>query len=143
MPPKKILVVDDEDDIREIASISLDLTQGWELRTASSGAEAIEIARDFEPDAILLDVMMPVMDGPSTLRMLPPHIAVIFLTAKVQAADKHRFMQLGVRGIIAKPFDPLTLANQVAEMMQWGAESVEPRDESSDGGLDAQNPLAD
>jgi len=121
---RKILVVDDEDDIREIASISLDLTQGWELQTASCGLEALDIAAEFQPDAILLDVMMPAMDGASTLRLLQQNestreIPVIFLTAKVQAADKYRFMQLGVRAIIAKPFDPLALATQVADALGW------------------------
>ena len=121
---RKILVVDDEDDIREIASISLDLTQGWELQTESYGLEALDIAAEFQPDAILLDVMMPAMDGASTLRLLQQNestreIPVIFLTAKVQAADKYRFMQLGVRAIIAKPFDPLALATQVADALGW------------------------
>jgi CheY-like chemotaxis protein len=123
--PRRILVVDDEDHIREIAAISLELTQQWEIATAGSGAEALRIAPQLQPDAILLDVMMPEMDGPTTFRMLQndpatKDIPVIFLTAKVQAADRRRFMALGVRSMIAKPFDPLTLASQVAEVLEWG-----------------------
>jgi len=118
MPPKRILVVDDEDDIREIATVSLELTESWDVRTAASGAEALRIAPEFRPDAILLDVMMPEMDGPTTFRRLQEDpstrdIPVVLLTAKVQAADRQRFLQLGVRGMIAKPFDPLTLGQQV------------------------------
>lgn len=125
MQPKRILVVDDEDHIREIAAISLELTQQWEVSTADSGAEALRVATRFQPDAILLDVMMPEMDGPTTLLHLredpaTKDIPVIFLTAKVQAADRRRFMALGVRSMIAKPFDPLTLATQVAEVLEWG-----------------------
>ena len=124
MQPKKILVVDDEDHIREIASVSLELTQQWEISTAASGAEALRVATELRPDAILLDVMMPEMDGPTTFRMLQNDpstrdIPVIFLTAKVQAADRRRFLDLGVRSMIAKPFDPLRLATDVAAALQW------------------------
>jgi CheY-like chemotaxis protein len=123
--PKRILIVDDEDHIREVAAISLELTQQWEVSTVDSGAEALRVAPKLQPDAILLDVMMPEMDGPTTFRMLQndpatKDIPVIFLTAKVQAADRRRFMALGVRSMIAKPFDPLTLATQVAEVLEWG-----------------------
>jgi len=123
--PKKILVVDDEDHIREIASVSLELTKGWEVSMAGSGADALRIAPGLQPDAILLDVMMPEMDGPTTFRRLQDdpstrHIPVIFLTAKVQAADRRRFTELGVRSMIAKPFDPLRLATDVAAALQWG-----------------------
>ncbi|HEY2324790.1 MAG TPA: response regulator [Thermoanaerobaculia bacterium] len=124
MQPKKILVVDDEDHIREIASVSLELTEGWEISMAGSGAEALRIAPRLQPDAILLDVMMPEMDGPTTFRHLQSDpstrdIPVIFLTAKVQAADRRRFTELGVRTMIAKPFDPLRLAKDVAAALQW------------------------
>jgi CheY-like chemotaxis protein len=122
--PKRILVVDDEDHIREIASLSLDLTQGWTIHTASCGREALQAAVQQRPDAILLDVMMPEMDGPTTLRQLKANeqtrsIPVIFLTAKVQSADRRRFLELGVDGIIAKPFDPMTLGNEVAATLHW------------------------
>jgi CheY-like chemotaxis protein len=122
MPPKQILVIDDENDIREVARLSLELTESWTVFTANGGAAGTAFALSAEPDAILLDVMMPDMDGPSTLRVLQQQgttIPVIFLTAKVQAADRQKFMQLGVRGIISKPFDPLTLGQQIREMLAW------------------------
>jgi len=122
--PKKILVVDDEDHIREIASVSLELTMGWKVLMAGSGADALGIAPLFQPDAILLDVMMPEMDGRTTFLRLQDDpstrgIPVIFLTAKVQAADRRRFTELGVRSMIAKPFDPLRLATDVAAALEW------------------------
>jgi CheY-like chemotaxis protein len=125
MPRKHLLlVVDDEDDIREVAGLSLDLTEGWTILTANSGASGIAIAASSHPDAILLDVMMPDWDGPRTLRALQElnvteSIPVIFLTAKVQESDRQKFMQMGVRGIIAKPFDPLTLGQQIKNLLSW------------------------
>src|ERR1700737_2201665 len=114
MPHKHLLIIDDEDHIREVASLSLEMTQGWTVTQADSGAAGVNVAMSEQPDAILLDVMMPDLDGPSTLLLLQAYeetrnIPVIFLTAKVQAADRRRFLDLGVQGIIAKPFDPLTL----------------------------------
>jgi len=119
-----LLVVDDEDDIREVAGLSLDLTEGWTILTAKGGAAGMELAASSHPDAILLDVMMPDWDGPTTLRALQGRdatesIPVIFLTAKVQESDRQRFMQMGVRGIIAKPFDPLTLGQQIKTLLSW------------------------
>lgn len=124
MPPRQILVIDDENDIREVIRLSLQLTENWTISSANGGAAGTVLALTSEPDAILLDVMMPDMDGPSTLRVLQQQgvtktIPVIFLTAKVQPADRQKFMQLGVRGIISKPFDPLTLGQQVKEMLAW------------------------
>jgi Response regulators consisting of a CheY-like receiver domain and a winged-helix DNA-binding domain len=124
MLPKRLLVIDDEVDIREIAGLSLQLTEGWTVTAVSGGASGAALALSMEPDAILLDVMMPDMDGPSTLRALQQQratksIPVIFLTAKVQAADRQKFMELGVRGIISKPFDPLTLGHQIKDMLSW------------------------
>ena len=124
MSHKQLLVIDDEDDIREVASLSLELTEGWTVTTASGGSTGTALAQSLEPDAILLDVMMPDMDGPSTLRALQQlaatkSIPVIFLTAKVQSADRERFMLLGVRGVIAKPFDPLTLGQQIKDVLSW------------------------
>src|SRR5436305_10757207 len=121
---KRGLVIDDEDDIREIAEATLELTEDWEVLTAESGACGINTARSARPDAILLDVMMPDMDGPATFAALQrdpatSDIPVIFLTAKVQAADRRRFKELGVRGVIAKPFDPLALGRQVCEIAEW------------------------
>jgi DNA-binding response OmpR family regulator len=122
MPPKEILVIDDENDIQEVARLSLQLTENWTVRSANGGAAGALLALSSEPDAILLDVMMPDMDGPSTLRVLREQgstIPVIFLTAKVQLADREKYMQLGVRGIISKPFDPLTLGQQIRAMLAW------------------------
>lgn len=121
---KTVLLVDDEDDIREVAQMSLEMTAGWKIESANNGAAGIEKALEVSPDAILLDVMMPDMDGPSTflkMREIPAlsNTPVILLTAKVQAADKERFKEIGVSGVIAKPFDPMSLANQVNEILQW------------------------
>ena len=122
MSQKHILLVDDEDDIREVAGISLEAVGGWQVSRASSGAEGIATALAERPDAILLDVMMPGIDGPTTFKRLQDDpqtrdIPVIFLTAKVQAADQHRFEELGVAGILTKPFDPMALSDQVAEIL--------------------------
>jgi len=124
MPPRQILIIDDENDIREVVRLSLQLTENWTVSGANGGAAGTALALTSDPDAILLDVMMPDMDGPSTLRVLQQNgvtktIPVIFLTAKVQAADRQKFMQLGVRGVISKPFDPLTLGQQIREMLEW------------------------
>ena len=118
MTAKRILLIDDEDDIREVAKLSLEITSGWEVFIASSGAEGLAIAEDQQPDVILLDVMMPGMDGPTTLQKLQEnpaiqHIPVIFLTAKVQSAEQRRYAQLGVNAVLTKPFDPLMLAEQI------------------------------
>lgn len=119
-----VLVVDDEDDIREVAATTLELVGGFDVATAASGEEALRRARDLQPDAIVLDVMMPLMDGPTTLSHLrsaeeTASIPVVFLTAKVQPHDRARFAQLGVMGFIAKPFDPMTLANDLREVLGW------------------------
>jgi CheY-like chemotaxis protein len=124
MALKHILVIDDEDDIREVAQVSLEMMVNWGVVTARSGQEGLAKAETEQPDAILLDVMMPDMDGPTTFQQLQQtpmlcHIPVILMTAKVQASDQRRFANLGVKGVIAKPFDPLTLAARVAETLGW------------------------
>jgi len=129
MQLKRVLVIDDEEDIRDVAGVTLELTRGWEILTTDCGARGIESARVFRPDAILLDVMMPDMDGPATFRALQNRddtrrIPVIFLTAKVQPADLQKFTQLGVRGVIGKPFDPLKLAAQIGELLEWKDEAA-------------------
>ena len=125
MEQKRVLVVDDEDHIREVAGVSLEAIGGWRVIAASSGLEAIEKAADERPDAILLDVMMPGMDGPTTFERLQGddvtrEIPVILLTAKVQAADRCRFDDLGVAAVLSKPFDPMTLPDQVSGVLGWG-----------------------
>ena len=122
MSQKHILLVDDEDDIREVAGISLEAVGGWRVSCASSGAEGIAKALAERPDAILLDVMMPGIDGPTTFKRLQGDpqtrgIPVILLTAKAQAADRNSFEALGVAGILTKPFDPMALSAQVAEIL--------------------------
>ncbi|MDP9038027.1 MAG: response regulator [Acidobacteriota bacterium] len=123
---RRILIIDDEDDIREVAALSLEAIAGWEVITASSGAAGIRAAAssDRSPDAILMDVMMPGMDGPSTFRLMQQdpaisHIPVLLLTAKVQGVDQRRFAGLGVAAVLFKPFDPLTLASQIADVLGW------------------------
>lgn len=121
---RRILIIDDEDDIREVAALSLEATAGWEVLTAGSGAEGMAIATAEQPDAILMDVMMPGVDGPTTFRNMQQdpiiaHIPVLLLTAKVQGVDQRRFASLGVAAILFKPFDPLTLAGQISEALGW------------------------
>ena len=121
---KRILVIDDENDIREVVQLSLASLAGWETLTAASGREGLARAADEQPDAILLDVMMPDMDGPTAFRKLQAEastrsIPVIFLTAKVQAPDRRRLAELGVAAVIAKPFDPLRLPEEIASALGW------------------------
>jgi CheY-like chemotaxis protein len=121
---RKILIIDDEDDIREVAALSLESVAGWEIVTANSGAQGIARAAEHHPDAILLDVMMPGMDGPTTFRELQKNpstasIPVLLLTAKVQATDQKRFADLGVKSVLFKPFDPMTLSDQIAGVLGW------------------------
>jgi CheY-like chemotaxis protein len=121
---RKILIIDDEDDIREVAALSLESVAGWDIVTANSGAQGIARAAEHHPDAILLDVMMPGMDGPTTFRELRKNpstasIPVLLLTAKVQATDQKRFADLGVSAVLTKPFDPMTLSKQIAGVLGW------------------------
>ena len=124
MLPKRILIIDDEDDIREIASMAFETADDpFEVSTARSGGEGIARAELERPDLILLDVMMPELDGPATLGRLrggsAHKVPVIFLTAKVQSAELKQLADHGALGIIAKPFDPLTLPLQVASLAGW------------------------
>ena len=121
---RRILIINDEDDIREVAALSLEATAGWEIVAASSGAEGIRAAAEHKPDAILMDVMMPGMDGPTTFRQMQQNpaisrIPVLLLTAKVQGVDQRRFADLGVAGVLFKPFDPMTLAQQISHALGW------------------------
>lgn len=121
---KRILIVDDEEHIREVAAATLEMLGGWEVLTADCGSQAIAVAVAEQPDAIILDVMMPDMDGPAAFRHLQAepttsHIPVILLTAKVQADDLSRFGDLGVKAVLAKPFDPIMLPTEVAKALGW------------------------
>jgi CheY-like chemotaxis protein len=122
MTTKRILIIDDEDDIREVTQVCLELSEEWEVLTAESGREGLAKAAAEQPDAILLDVMMPDMDGLTTFQRLranpaTQNIPVILLTAKTQPAEQRRFTQLEVAAIITKPYDPLYLAEQVARAL--------------------------
>jgi CheY-like chemotaxis protein len=124
METKCILVIDNEEYIQEVAKVCLETVAGWKVLTASSGKEGIKKAETLQPDAILLDVMMPEMDGITTFEKLQANpatveIPVILLTAKIQTADRRRYAQMGVKDAIAKPFNPLELANQVASALGW------------------------
>lgn len=122
-----ILHVDDEPDIREVAAFSLDLDPDLSLTSADSGEAALGLLEGgLRPDVILLDVMMPRLDGPGTLarlRQLPglERTPVIFMTARVQASERDRYIELGAIGVITKPFDPMTLAGQVRDLLAGSA----------------------
>ena len=121
---RRVLLIDDEELIREVAEISLAKVGGWDVITASSGEEGLGKASAEQPDAILLDVMMPGLDGPATLERLKADpatsgIPVVFLTAKVRQTEQQQWTDLGVAGILLKPFDPMLLASQVAELLGW------------------------
>jgi CheY-like chemotaxis protein len=114
----KILYVDDEADIRDVAQMSLELDPEFDVRTCSSGRQAVSLAAEWMPDLILLDVMMPEMDGPTTLQALRDQpatadVPVVFITAKSQATEVEGLLRTGAKGVIAKPFDPMALAASV------------------------------
>ena len=122
--PGRILIVDDEDDIRAIAQLSLESVGGWEVHAVSSGRDALQAAAEQSFDAVLLDVMMPELDGPSTLAALREaghidEVPVVFLTAKTQAAEQAELRAMGAVGVLAKPFDPMTLGDDLAAVLGW------------------------
>ena len=120
----KILYVEDDVDIQAVAKMALEIVGGFEVLTCNSGQEALDAAEaGFEPDLLLLDVMMPGMDGPTTLaglRQLAQMAStpVVFMTAKVQSAEVAHYTSLGALGVIAKPFDPMQLADQIRQLWQ-------------------------
>jgi CheY-like chemotaxis protein len=119
----RLLHVEDEPDIREIVELALGLDAAFELRSCECGVDALTVAAEWQPDIILLDVMMPVMDGPATLARLRADprtatIPVVFMTARAQARETDRFRSLGAVGVIPKPFDPMTLAASVRSYVQ-------------------------
>ena len=114
----RILLVEDESDIQAVAQLALEAVGGFTVKICCSGNEALQEAPIFEPDLILLDVMMPVMDGPSTLKVLrqlplTAETPVIFMTAKVQPQERRFYEELGAIGVIPKPFDPITLSSTI------------------------------
>lgn len=123
---RRVLVIDDDPSIREVAALALAAFGGHEVTTAGDGAEGVELARRVLPDAILLDVMMPTVDGPTVLARIRGvdalrDVPVVFLTAKVGAPDMSRLDGLGAVAVIPKPFDPVTLAQQLAHVLGWDA----------------------
>ena len=119
-----MLIVDDDEDIREVSRLTLTMLARWRVDTAAGGGEAIEIAERERPDAILLDMMMPDMDGAATVRQLHARettrdIPIILLTAKLKTVDDGIGEALGVAGVITKPFDPMQLPDQVGRLLGW------------------------
>jgi len=122
-PPLRILHVDDEADIRQVAKLALEQVGGFTVESCESGAQAIEKAPIFNPDMILLDVMMPGMSGPDTLEALRglPETAgtpIVFMTAKVQAPEIKALRELGATGVIEKPFDPMTVSECIKQIWE-------------------------
>ena len=122
-----ILHVDDDENIRVLTALSFTLSRGGAVRSAASGVEALEaLAAGLQPDLILLDVMMPDMDGPAVLarvRELPEHrnTPVVFMTAQTQDHERAALMALGAAGVVIKPFDPMTLGQQVHALLEGHA----------------------
>ena len=119
---KTILIIDDDDDIREATQLCLEVVGNWEIITASSGKQGIKKAIVQQPNLILLDVMMPVMDGIQTLKKLKTNletknIPVIFLTAKAHPAEQRQYTQLDIIEVITKPYDPFELSDRIAKVL--------------------------
>ncbi len=120
---RTVVVVDDADDIREIALLSLSLMD-WQAVPVGSGALAVDVVARVQPDAVLLDVMMPGQDGPATLAALhrdprTRHVPVVFLTAKTQVKEQEELRAMGAAGVLTKPFDPVQLGEQLAQVLGW------------------------
>lgn len=121
---KKLLIVDDEERIRELVQACLEDLGGWDTMTAASGMEGLTIAQTQPVDAILLDVSMPHMDGFAVYEQLQANpvtksIPVILLTAKVLPSDRAHFALMGIAGVITKPFEPVTISQEVADILGW------------------------
>jgi len=121
---RQILIVDDEEHLRELVQVCLEDLAGWDTLVASSGKECLQILQTERPSAILLDVSMPGMDGIAVYERLQSDpitrsIPVILLTARVLSSDRAKFAQMGVAGVIPKPFQPITLTEEVAEILGW------------------------
>ena len=125
---QSILCVDDDLDICEVVQATLCLVAGFDVHTAGSGEEAIDLAYEIRPDLILMDVMMPGLDGPATLKRIRSsalinEIPIVFLTAKVLPAEVDHFLHLGAVGVIRKPFDPAGLGDELISLWE-GSESA-------------------
>ena len=122
MTIQKVMIVDDDEDIRLVCELAARRIGHWDVVVAATGGEALESARSEQPDVILLDVMMPEMDGPTTLARLQGEpatagIPVIFLTAKAQKQEVERYLQLGAIGVIVKPFEVETFAEDIRRIV--------------------------
>lgn len=128
MSKLNVLYVEDDRDLRDVGELSLGLDEDIAVQTAESGVAALALLDngEYRPDVVLLDVMMPVMDGPAVLAALrarPAHqrTPVIFITARTQSHEVSAYQQLGIAGLITKPFDPLALAPEVRRILaRWG-----------------------
>jgi CheY-like chemotaxis protein len=121
MPIEKVLLVDDDQNIRFVVQMTLEGMTSWKVLVAESGQEALTIAEREKPDLILLDMMMPGMDGPTTYSRLKEQgnlVPVIFMTAKVQTHELEDHLKLGAAGVIAKPFDPMTLHKDIIRIVE-------------------------
>ncbi len=119
----RVLHVDDEPDIREVVKISLGLDPEMTVKSCERPSDALREAADWQPDVVVMDAVMPVMDGPELLAELRKNlrtatIPVVFMTARAQESEVAHFMALGAAGVIAKPFDPLTLAKSVRACLE-------------------------
>jgi CheY-like chemotaxis protein len=125
---KRILYAEDEPDIQAVAKVALEMVGGFELKICNNGEEALANAVSYAPDLLLFDVMMPGMDGPTALKAIKalPELAntpAIFMTAKVQPSEVADYIKLGAIDVIAKPFDPMTLADQIKKIWQENGNS--------------------
>jgi CheY-like chemotaxis protein len=121
-PADIILIVDDDPDIRKITRLSLSRVGGFAVEEAASGQEALEILASLCPKVVLLDVMMPHMDGAKVLAEIRAsethkHLPVVFLSAKVQIQEVQRYLNMGANGVITKPFNPLTLPHEIRKII--------------------------
>jgi two-component system, OmpR family, response regulator len=120
-PLKRVMLVEDEEDIRAVAEVALETVGGFSLKACASGREALESIGEFAPQLVILDVMMPGMDGPETLRAIRKladykSTPAVFMTAKVQSEEVASYLAEGAVSVIPKPFDPMTLADRVQEI---------------------------
>lgn len=117
-PPIRIVYADDDDDIRELLQLSLELAGGFEVSTVANGQAAVVAVAANRPDLVILDVMMPGLDGPATLAEIrrieaAGQVPIVFFTAKLQRDEVDRLMSLGAAGVLGKPFDPITIADNI------------------------------
>lgn len=121
---KRIMVVDDDEDIRRLAALSLERVGGYQVVQVASGREAVELAVGDPPDAIVLDLRMPDLDGPATLQLIRERatlgeVPVVFLTASVHRSQRASLESWSISGVLEKPFDPLQLSSQLAALLGW------------------------